>query len=151
MTVKRTTASSEFAVPDPLRQVRDLMTGMFRSWTSLLVVTAMISCGCSHPAPVANTPPAQATSGPTPRPGFESDLAYVRRGQFTYIYVFSRKDGGALQPDDGAFLRQQAPRVVDWVKTDDGRKVIAGSNFDIEPANMEALRKRFKVEDYSGK
>jgi hypothetical protein len=48
-------------------------------------------------------------------------------------------------------LRANAPKVVDWVTTDANKKVIAGSNFDLEPAPMAALQKRFKLEDYSGK
>jgi hypothetical protein len=34
---------------------------------------------------------------------------------------------------------------------DDQKKYIAGSNVEIEPEMMAALRKRFKIEDYTGK
>ena len=53
--------------------------------------------------------------------------------------------------DDSAFLRTNAPQVVDWVITDEGKKVIAGTNFNLEEGNMDVLKKRFVVEDYSNK
>ena len=75
----------------------------------------------------------------------------MRDGGYTYVWAFSRKDKKPLDKDDSAFLRTNAPQVVDWVKTDEGKKVIAGTNFNLEEGNMAALRKRFVVEDYSGK
>jgi hypothetical protein len=87
----------------------------------------------------------------SPKSGFEADLAYVRKGQYTYVWVFSRKDGKPLDKDDGAFLRTNAPQVVDWVTSDEGKKVIAGTNFDLAKGNLELLKKRFNAEDYSGR
>jgi len=75
----------------------------------------------------------------------------VRKGQYTYVLVFSRKDGKPLDKNDGAYLRTNAPQVVDWVTTEGGTKVIAGTNFDLEKGNLQMLKKRFIVEDYSGK
>src|SRR5207253_7316120 len=72
-----------------------------------------------------------------------SDLHY------THIWIFSRKDGKPLTKEDSDSLRTNAPKVVDWVTTDANKKVIGGSNFDIDPTQMAALQKRFKVEDYS--
>ena len=65
--------------------------------------------------------------------------------------MFSRKDGKPLDRDDAAFLRTNAPQVIDWVTTDEGRKVIAGTNFNLEEGNFAALQKRFVTENYSGK
>ena len=48
-------------------------------------------------------------------------------------------------------LLANAPQVVDWVTTDEGKKAIAGTNFDLEQGNMNLLKKRFVVENYSGK
>jgi hypothetical protein len=87
----------------------------------------------------------------TPATQFERDFKFIRDGHFAHIWVFSRKDGKELTSEDSAALRTSAPKVVDWVTTDGNKKVIGGSNFEIEPAQMAALQKRFKVEDYSGK
>jgi hypothetical protein len=86
----------------------------------------------------------------TPATQFERDLKFVRDGHFTYVWIFTRKDGKELTKEDSEALRTNAPKVVDWVKTDQNR-VIAGSNFPIEAPQMAALEKRFKIEDYSGK
>jgi len=87
----------------------------------------------------------------TPATQFERDLKFVRDGHYSHVWVFSRKDGKELTSEDSESLRTNAPKVVDWVTTDGKKKVIGGSNFDIEPAQLAALQKRFKIEDYSGK
>jgi len=98
-------------------------------------------------SPVATT----AAPSPSPQTEFEKDMQFIRNGSYTYVYIFSRKDGKPLDSTDGSFLRTNAPQVVDWVKTDGGKKVIAGTNFNLEEGNLAALKKRFNVEDYSGK
>ena len=112
------------------------------------------ACCGGTPTDTSNPSPAPAVS-PTPAPspltGFEKDLQYIRNGGYTYVWIFSRKDGKPLDRDDGAFLRTNAPQVVDWVTTDEGRKVIAGTNFNLEEGNLEALKKRFVTEDYTGR
>lgn len=101
--------------------------------------------------PPANESPTASTS-PTPaKTGFEADLDYIRKGQYTYVWVFSRKDGKPIDKDDAAFLRTNAPQVVDWVTTDEGRKVIAGTNFNLAEGNLGLLMKRFVAEDYTGR
>ena len=127
--------------------------------TPTLVLVAMLvlgislsSCnrGNSNPSSV-NPAASQTAPAPPPKTGFEADLEYVRKGQYTYVWVFSRKDGKALDKDDAAYLRTNAPQVVDWVTTEEGKKVIAGTNFDLAQGNLGLLQKRFKVEDYTGK
>ena len=113
---------------------------------------SLTSCGSGSKAPATNessTAPSSPTA--TPLVGFEKDLDYVRKGQYTYVWVFARRDGKPLDKDDGAFLRKNAPQVVDWVTSDEGKKVIAGTNFDLALGNLELLKKRFIVEDYTGK
>ena len=92
-----------------------------------------------------------AAPSPSPLTGFEKDLQDIRKGQFTYIWVFSRKDGKPFEPSDSAFLRTNAPQVVDWFTTEEGRKVIGGTNFNLEEGNLEMLKKRYVAEDYSNK
>jgi hypothetical protein len=112
---------------------------------------AFSACGnTNNPAP-NNSNIAQSTPVPSPKTGFEADLEYVKKGQYTYVWIFSRKDGKPLDKEDGDYLRTNAPQVVDWVTTDEGRRVIAGTNFDLAQGNLGLLQKRFKAEDYSGK
>lgn len=121
----------------------------------LLVVAAVLLSSCSRSSTdsssASSSSATQAASVPTPKTGFEADLDYVRKGQYTYIWVFSRKDNKPFDKNDAAYLRTNAPQVVDWVMSDDGRKAIAGTNFDLAKGNLELLKKRFDVEDYTGK
>ncbi len=124
---------------------------------NLLLIFALCLAGCGdQPAdtnsPASSTSPdASAAPASSPLTGFEKDLQYIRNGGYTYIWIFSRKDGKPLDKEDGAFLRTNAPQVVDWVTTDEGKKVIGGTNFNLEEGNLELLKKRFVTEDYSGR
>jgi hypothetical protein len=120
----------------------------------LVVVLCFGACGGDTPTATSNsspTPAASAVPAPSPLTGFEKDLQYIRNGGYTYVWIFSRKDGKPLDKEDGRFLRTNAPQVVDWVTTDEGRKVIAGTNFNLEEAKLEVLKKRFVAEDYTGR
>ncbi|MCA1578602.1 MAG: hypothetical protein LC794_14695 [Acidobacteria bacterium] len=121
----------------------------------LLLCFSLWACGGTPPASTTYTstpePSVAPTTQPSPLTGFEKDLQYIRNGGYTYIWIFSRKDGKPLDKDDAAFLRTNAPQVVDWVTTDTGKKVIAGTNFNLEEGNLELLKKRFVTENYSGR
>jgi hypothetical protein len=124
----------------------------------LLLLSSLSLCACAGTPPAANNntatqSPTRAAATPqaSPLTGFAKDLQYVRNGGFTYIYTFARKDGKPLDREDGAFLRTNAPQVVDWVTTDEGKKVIGGTNFNLEEGNLAALKKRFVTEDVSAR
>ena len=126
---------------------------MTRSPLILFLVLLLAGCSGSAPSNVNSSEASATPAGPSPSPqsNFEERLQYVRNGQYTYIWVFSRKDGKAFEPADSIFLRANAPQVVDWVTTDDMKKAIAGTNFNLEEGNLEALKKRYVAEDYSNK
>jgi hypothetical protein len=126
--------------------------------TSSLIIPVILaggffltSCTRNKTPPAEEPPVTQSSPAPSPKTGFEADLEYVRKGQYTYVWVFSRRDGKAFDKDDGAFLRKNAPQVVDWVTSEQGKKVIAGTNFDLAQGNLELIKKRFVAEDYSGR
>src|SRR5215208_3412565 len=120
---------------------------------ALLVIAIFGSCARSKPSSDSsnNSTASQSSPAASPKTGFEADLDYVRKGQYTYVWVFSRKDGQPLDKNDAAYLRTNAPQVVDWVTSEQGKKVIAGTNFDLAQGNLALLQKRFNVEDYTGK
>ena len=121
----------------------------------LMTGITLQGCGSKTSSTTVGVPPelpsAQTSPQPTSATDFEKDLAYLRKGQYKYVWVFSRKDHKLLDKDDAAFLRSNAPQVVDWVTTDEGRRVIAGTNFDLEQGNLNLLKKRFVIEDYSSR
>ncbi len=129
---------------------RKLLTPGLLILVMVVVVILLSSCGGGTNSNSSEGTSAQSSPIP-PKVGFEADLEYVRKGQYTYVWVFSRKDGKPLDKEDGAYLRTNAPQVVDWVTTDQGKKVIAGTNFDLALGNLDLLKKRFVVEDYTAK
>jgi len=102
----------------------------------------------TNQAEPATTPAKPAAS---PLVGFAKDLQFIKNGGYSYVYVFARKDGKPLASEDSQTLRKEAPQMVDCVTTDEGKKAICGTNFNLEEGNMGNLKKRFVVEDYSGK
>ena len=114
----------------------------------------LTACGGSTTNTVSETPASaspQASVQSTPQSEFERDLQFIRNGGFTYVWLISRKDGKPLDPADSIFLKANAPQVVDWVRTDGGKKVFAGTNFNLEEGNLVLLRNRYVFEDYSAK
>jgi hypothetical protein len=121
--------------------------------TAVTIFLLTAFSACKRSTSVDDETPDTSTYRPEPSPAtqFDRDLKFVRDGHFEHIWVFSRKDGKEFTSEDSASLRTNAPKVVDWVTTDGNKKVIGGSNFAIEPTQLAALQKRFKIEDYSGK
>lgn len=124
----------------------------------LIILFVLLLTGCSgSTTETSNQPEATASTSPqssaqsSPQSEFEKDLQFIRNGGFTYVWLISRKDGKPLEPGDTIFLKANAPQVVDWVRTDEGRKVFAGTNFNLEEGNLEVLKRRYNMEDYSGK
>ena len=119
----------------------------------VLLALALLFFGCNRSTPeTANSEPLPSplpTS--TPLDDFEEALRFVRNGQFTYIWVFTRKDGKPFDAEDGAMLRTRARQIVDFPMTDDKKKGVAGTNFPFEEADLVELRKRYIIEDYSNK
>ena len=122
----------------------------------ILIFLSIVS-GCHRESSSAsNTTTAEGSPIPArsvapPGTDFKQDMEYVRKSNFMHVWVFSRKDGKPLDSSDGAYLRTNAPQVVDWVATDNFKKVIAGTNFDLELGGLNLLKQRFVVEDYTGR
>jgi hypothetical protein len=119
----------------------------------LIFILLLAGCDGGTPNTSNTSTPTATPAAPSPSPlsDFEEALRFVRNGQYTYIWVISRKDGKPIQTDDNIFLKLNAPQVVDWAATKDRTKVVAGTNFNLEEGNLEVLKKRFVMEDYSAK
>ena len=109
--------------------------------------------GCRSSSSDDEGPPDTSTYRPlaTPATEFEQKLKDVRDGHFQFVLVFRRLDGKEFTAEDSEILRTNAPTVVDWIGLDDKKTYIAGTNFPIEPQNLAALQKRYKIEEYSGR
>ena len=119
----------------------------------LVIAASLPLTACRRSSSDDQGPPDTSTYRPLPTPAteFEQKLKDVRDGHFQYVWVFRRLDEKEFTAEDSEILRTNAPRVVDWIGLDDKKTYIAGSNFPLEPKNLAALQKRYKIEDYSSK
>lgn len=107
--------------------------------------------GAASAANAANKKPDPPKNAQTP---FEKALFSIRVGDFDQVLVFKRKDNGEFTEADKEFLRANQPtepgRTINrWVRCDDGKCFIAGTNFPFTRENLVALQSRFDVKDYS--
>ena len=80
----------------------------------------------------------------------EREIRDMKTVDFQFIYVFKRKDGGVFDAEDKQYIRANRPAEINrFSAADDQKAFIAGSNFDFPAENMENLRKRFVIENYS--
>ena len=143
--------------PSPVRLEDGMRRKLFRlgaaAFALLLIAGLLGGCRKSGSNSSGSGSP-QQKAAPSPATDLERQLQYVRDGQFTHIYVFSRKDGGVFDKDDVAYLTANSPvgeKTNMRVKTEDGRRVVVGTNFEYTQENFDTLAKRFNIEDYTGK
>lgn len=136
----------------------------------LLLVAVLITAGCqkSSPPRSGNVPVATPTAGspatpsptgasspdlpprPSPKTPLESTLNDIAVFDFIQVFVFTRLDGKPLETTDYEFLKTNAPKETNqWAKSTDGLHAVAGTNFVFSSAQLDALRTRFKVEDFT--
>lgn len=96
---------------------------------------------------------ANSSANAAPQTPLDSELARVQRGNFRQIFVFSRKDGGKFSSEDKDYFRQYAPseQINQRLLTDDEKYIVAGTNFVFTTEQLEALQKRFVLEDFTEK
>lgn len=119
-------------------------------YTAFLIL-ALMSLACANQT-ILNSQPKPVPIEPSeqPKDSFEKALRGVQSGDFTYILVFRRKDGGAFDTEDKRFVKANTPTETNqFVLTDEDRAVIAGSNYPFPAQNLETLSDRFNIEDYS--
>ena len=114
---------------------------------------ALLNLGCQPNQTIlkdAAPPPTPMSTVEQKRTSFEQDLREMETANFDYIFAFRRNDGGIFDKEDKKYLRDNTPIETNrWRESDDGKAFIAGSGFGFSPENMDALQKRFIVEDHS--
>lgn len=121
----------------------------------LILLLAVSGCQPSRFVLEDRQPTPETTAESTPEipiDDFTERLQSVQTGNFDFVYAFRRKDGDIFTSEDKKYLKDNAPFDTNqWVLTSDKKAVIAGSNYVFTPENLDALKKRFKIEDYSPK
>jgi hypothetical protein len=118
---------------------------------TVLCCVSLVSFACTNQKLLKSNKNALTTNpAENKQTSFDSDLETMKTANFDYIFVFRRKDGGAFDGEDRKYLRNNSPAQINrFVLTDDGKAFIAGSKYIFPMENLETLRMRFNVEDYS--
>jgi hypothetical protein len=121
-----------------------------RFFISAVFLSSLLNFACtprSFEKPnVALTPSSNAEDK---QANFQSELEKMRIANLQYIFVFRRKDGIVIDSEDKKYLRGNLPFNNRVVLADEDKAVIVGTNYKFPPENIDALRQRFDVEDYS--
>lgn len=123
----------------------------------LLTFLSFLFSGCisdspSQPPKPANTPTSNTPSVDSNDYTLKGAINYCSNGQFHYTLAFKRTDGQPLTTEDKEYLKSNSPQgVAYWLKADNGVYGVACSNFAFEKEHLDALQKRFKIEDHSEK
>lgn len=81
---------------------------------------------------------------------FQRQLKAMRTADFDYIFAFRRKDGGIFTSEDKQFIKENSHYATNrFTLTKDEKAILAGSNFEFSEENLEALKERFEIEDFS--
>lgn len=120
-------------------------------WLLLTAAIALTTIACGQRSSSTVNANAPQNAAETKLSRFESDLETMRTANFQHIFVFRRTDGGVVSGEDKAFLKSNLAKetVNRIILSDDDKAVIAGSNYELPPEKLQALRARFNVEDYS--
>ncbi|HVF29711.1 MAG TPA: hypothetical protein VNA22_02025 [Pyrinomonadaceae bacterium] len=121
---------------------------------AIVVAIACIACGPNQRiinSSQESQASANATSNVAPAlNSFEREVNAMRNADFSFIYVFRRKDRAPLDADDKSFItRTSPPEMNRRTLADEGKAVIIGSNFRMPAASLETFKARFMFEDYS--
>lgn len=108
-----------------------------------------VNFGCNYNSFEKSNVNAAPINAENKQAAFEADLQTLKTANLKYIFVFRRTDGGAFDGEDRRYLRANLPTTNRVILTDENRAFIVGSNYKFPPENLEVLRLRFNVEDYS--
>src|SRR5260370_36058108 len=110
----------------------ELRNSLVTTSAFVLVISVALSIGgCRRETSGSNDEIDTSTYKPEPTPAteFEQKLKFVRDAHFKHVWIFTRKDGREFEKADSDILHMNAPKVVDWVRANEGKTFIAGSNF----------------------
>ena len=124
-----------------------------------MILAAALASGCGpnqriiESANTADASPAQPSGNSSSTPSadsFAADVKAMRTADFNFIYVFRRRDGAVLTPEDRRLMAEETPPEINRRKLSDaGKAVIMGSNFRVPPENLKRLTEKYQLEDLS--
>ncbi len=136
-------------------QANGKATGKFAGRTRFAVFVVFLSTLLSFACTPRSFEKPNVAVAPTPstaeekQASFQNELEKMKIADLQYIFVFRRKDGGAMDGEDKKYLKTNLPFNNRAVLADEDKAVVVGSNYKFPPENLEVLRLHFNVEDFS--
>ena|SRR5688572_20792866 len=115
----------------------------------LLLIAAAFDLGCAGNENVLRSGRETPGNAPVNKTSFVADLESMRTAKFMLILELRRKDGGKIDAEDRAVLREHTANANRRVAADDERAFLIGSNYQLPPESMAALGQRFAITDHS--
>jgi len=149
--IKRDAATSQQKPEAKGKPTAGNLAGRTRFAVNVVFLSTLLGFACT---PRSFEKP-NVAAAPTPstveekQASFQNELEKMKTADLQYIFVFRRKDGGAMDSEDKKYLKTNLPFNNRAVLADEDKAVVVGSNYKFPPENLEVLRLRFNVEDFS--
>ena len=122
----------------------------------LLFASSALFLAACEPAPSMmpnsnSTPIVPPVSENTEKlPDVQREVRSMEDAGFKFIFVLRRKDGGAFDREDKKYIADNIPAETNRrILTEADKVFVLGSNYEFSQPNLEMLRKRFNMEDFS--
>ena len=126
---------------------------MTKAISALSLAAVLFAGGCGPNRSILESGNGNAASIPgkssIEKSSMDQDLDAMRNADFKVVFVLRRKDGAEFDTADRGVVRQHTGQANRRVAADNGRAVIVGSNFPLDPAGIAILKERFLFEDHS--
>lgn len=132
----------------------DKIKNNFPGWLAFCIAFSVLFASACEPAPsmrVNNNPtPAPSSENIEKLTGVPGEIRSMEDAGFQIIFVLRRKDGGIFEREDKRYIADNIPPETNRrVLTENDKAFVLGSNYEFTKENLEMLRKRFNVEDFS--
>ena len=98
----------------------------------------------------AESPAVSIPSNSTPQTdSVEKEVENMRTADFEIVLVLRRKDGGVMQPEDKAAVRELISNVNRRSLVDEDRAIVIGSNYPLPLESVKRIGERFTLENFS--
>jgi len=119
----------------------------YLSLSGLVVIAVLLTaCGANEGILKAGKPDPNLANATPQVQTVERDVADMATADFTTILVLRRKDGGKMDAEDRAVIRDATAGANRRVASDGDKAFIIGSNQPIPPEKMLILGQRFALQ-----
>lgn len=129
---------------------------MFFAARVISIVTAAFVAGCGPNESIlksnknAESPVVSSSADSSPQAdSVENEVENMHTADFEIILVLRRKDGGKMQPEDKAAVRELISNANRRSLVDGEKAIVVGSNYPLPPGSVDRIGERFALQNFS--